>query len=342
MLLNKHKKYYIALSLIASLFLPSISIGTPPTPITSKNISELLIYPLHNAPATSISLNDAVISAEIKGIIKNQPFQVADYVEQNVTLAEIDCKDYQLNQQQLKAEIKATQARIELTEWQLNKVKSLANKNNVSQEKVKELQTQLKTLQATRDGQKAGMQLSEIQTERCMVRAPFNGVIVERYTNIGEQAVPGTKLFRLIDTDSLEVSAQLLPNEIDSLIHAKKLYFKTQDGNYPVKMRATVQAYHANTRTQEFRGKFIDQKPLPGAIGRLVWEDSAPYLPANLLSTHNNQLGFFMLKDDKAEFVKAPKAVEGRPFPLPSQLTGEIILDGRYNLSHGETVLNRS
>lgn len=337
-MLLKRLKYCFLIGITTPILAnPSI-----PTTITSKNIEELAFYPQHDAPATAISLNDAIISSELTGIIQNIPYQVADYVTQDSALVQLDCQDYQLSYQQAKASLKATKAQIALAEWQLNKVKSLANQHNVSQESVKQLDTQLITHQATLDSQRSSLRAAARQTARCQVKAPFDGVIVERFSSKGEQAKPGTHLLRLVDINNIELSAQLLPGEIESIKKANALYFENKDGTFPVTLRAAVPTYQSNSRTQELRGYFHEKKPLPGSIGRLVWQDSIPHLPANLLSQYNHELGFFVEQQEKAIFVPIEQAKEGRPIPVPSHIRGNIILDGRYRLTHGMPVSKHS
>lgn len=310
--------------------------------ITTKRSAELMFYPTYDAPATAISLNHAVISAELKGTIQSLPFQVGDTVEKDATIATLNCRDYQLNHDKIKAEINAIRAQLAFNDWQLNKVKSLAHSQNVSQERVKELQTSLTTLQSKLSSQQSELAMTEVQIDRCEVKAPFRGVVTERLIQLGEQAAPGTPLLRMIDTEAIELSAQLLPDEIESLNNAKQLLFRTSNHAFPIRLRATVPAYNMHTKSLEVRLVFNQEKPLAGTMGRLVWQDQDPFLPAQLLTQHNKQLGILIANDNKAVFMPIPKAVEGRPIPVPSTFQGEIILDGRYHVSDGDSIVQSS
>lgn len=322
--------------------------------VTTQPINTLTIFPKFEAPAIAISLNDTVISAEISGIILQLPLQVGDSVKRGDTLAVIACQDYSLNAQQFEAQLQSTQATINFTTWKLKKIKSLASGHNVSQEQLKELQSNLTSLKANQTSQKAQLSQAKLQISRCAIQAPFNGIIVERMADIGEMAIPGSHIIHIIDNESLEVSAQLQPHEVLKLNHAKNLIFSTKYGDYPVTVRASVGVHSEQYRTQEVRCRFKQEKPLPGSVGRLVWQDNQPHLPAYLLSQSDNQYGIFIVEKEqrsdsensqnnyKAHFLAINNAAEGRPIPLPfelnSDLTAELALDGRYKLSHNDTV----
>lgn len=104
------------------LLLPQFAWSSEITTITTQPIHDLIIFPKIEAPATVISLNDAVISAEINGIILELPYQVGETVQKGDTLARIACQDYELTAQQINAQIQASHAKIEFTKWKLNRV----------------------------------------------------------------------------------------------------------------------------------------------------------------------------------------------------------------------------
>tara|TARA_R110002110_G_scaffold166602_2_gene367275 strand:+ start:23486 stop:24529 length:1044 start_codon:yes stop_codon:yes gene_type:complete len=323
---------------------PSL-LGNDLISVTTKPITDLTIFPKLEAPATAISLNDAVISAEINGIILQLPLQVGESVQKGQTLAVIACKDYQLNAQQFESQLQSTRAKIDFTEWKLNRIQSLASGHNVSQEQLKELQSNLTSLQSTQSSQKAQLSQAKLQIDRCSIQAPFNAIVVERMADIGEMATPGKQIIRLIDNESIEVSAQLQANEVEKLKHAKNPVFSTKDGDFPVSIRASVGVYTERYRTQEVRCSFTQQKPLPGSVGRLVWQDNQAHLPAYLLSQSNHKYGIFIVEKSKtqeqnrlAKFIPIKDAVEGRPLPVPLELNADLALDGRYKLSHNDTV----
>lgn len=71
----------------------------------------------------------------------------------------------------------------------------------------------LEALQAALDVQRERVRQAEIQVDQLTLRAPFSGVIAERFIEVGEWAVPGKPLLRLLDPDRLYIRAEL--DEVD-------------------------------------------------------------------------------------------------------------------------------
>lgn len=320
------------------LFVIGNSLASNTTAVTTQPIGQLTIFPKIEAPATAISLNDSIISAEINGIVEQLPFKVGETIKKGDILAHIACQEYELTAQQYNSLIEASKAKIKFTEWKLNRIKSLASDHNVSQEQLKELQSNLTSLSATLSSQEAQLNQAKLQIQRCDIRAPFEGVVVERLVDIGEMVTPGRQVMQLVDKSDLEVSAQLQADEIQKLQLAKTPVFVTKTAQYPVRLRSAVDVYNKPYRTQEVRCVFTQDKPLPGSVGRLVWHDSQPHLPAHLLSQNKGQFGIFVANNQKAEFLTIENAIEGRPIPLPLQLDSDIVIDGRYQLSDGSDI----
>jgi HlyD family secretion protein len=59
----------------------------------------------------------------------------------------------------------------------------------------------------------AAVRLTEQEIENLRVRAPFDGVVAEVLTELGESVVPGAPLIEILDPDALYVSAEI--DEVD-------------------------------------------------------------------------------------------------------------------------------
>jgi hypothetical protein len=71
---------------------------------------------------------------------------------------------------------------------------------------------------------------------------------------------------------------------------------------------------------------------IPGETGRLTWQSPSPFLPAHLLQSRQNNNGFFVIENNRARFIKVPKAEEGRPIPYYLDHKQLIIVEGRHGL----------
>lgn len=332
------KKLISFSTLYAVLLIPALACAnSAPMDITTLPAKKLAIYPKYDAPASVISDNNALISAEIQGRILKLPFKVGDIVDKNTVLAVIDCQDTYSQLKQTQAQIKGTQAKKELLTWQVKQMEALVKENNISQERLKTLKAELNSVEALLTQHQAQESFAKHQTQKCEIRAPFTALILEKHASIGELANPGKNILRLLDSQNIELQAHIHASELELIQSSSKIVFETQDKRYPVHLRGAVLAYDSRTRTQEVRFTFDSEKPLTGSVGRLVWYTNKPHLPSQFLSQIDRKIGVFVEDKGKAKFVTLQQALEGRPAPI-TDLNQNIIINGRYKVTENAPV----
>lgn len=292
--------------------------------ITSQALSDLIIYPEHSAPASVVSVNDSRLSAQISAPITHFAVQVGDTVEKGATLVSLDCRDYQLARQR-------AVSRWTLTKQQLGRASVLRKKNNISQEALDQRKNEYEDADFAR-------KQAVLNEQRCVISAPFDGIVLERLAGEGELASPGTVLLRLLDRSRIEVSAQVPVDQVGQLSGARALYFATNHQRWPLALRVSTPAINTQARNREVRLHFSQDQAMPGAAGRLLWQSAQAHLPAEMLTQRDEHLGVFVLKDGHARFEILPDALEGRPARVDLPLDSAIIVQGRQALNDGDSV----
>jgi hypothetical protein len=143
---------------------------------------------------------------------------------------------------------------------------------------------------------------------------------------------------RVIETDALELSARLRPEEVAEARVAGTLWFEHLGQRHPVEIRRVLSVLDPVTRTVELRLTFPGAAPPAGAAGRLAWQAAAPHLPADLLVRRGDRLGVFVLHDGAARFRVIEGAREGQPAPLALPADARVIVQGRERVQDGEPV----
>ena len=335
------KKYLLSSLLLVALnsnVMAESLIDEKPIPVTTAPIKSIAIYPINDIPATAISNNASTMSAEIKGLVTSLPLNVGEEAKAGETLVKIACEDYKALLSHAISEEDALKADLELSEWQLARTKKLLTDNNVSKELHAKFVADLKRVKAKLISQKSMITNAKKQVSRCNVVAPYDGIIIDRIANIGEYVTPGTKLIKIVDTQNMEVESLMHVNEIPLLNKAKGLNFNFNGINYPVKLRAIVQNQDTQSRTQLIRLSFLDELPLPGAAGRLLWTANFPAIPAEYIRQVGYMLGIFVAKGNHAKFIPLPNAIEGQPVIIEEVPSYDIIVDGRYSISDGSLI----
>ncbi len=310
----------------------------PAIPVAAQPLAELAVYPQFRAPASVVSDNDSRISAELSARIEAIPVRVGEVVKKGAVLVQLDRRDFELALAREEAALEALRARLELAEYQLSRARALSRKQAVSEELLKQRQSELDHLRAQRAGQEVALMQARRQLEKCTLRAPFEAVIRERLANVGELARPGSPLLQIVDNRHLEVSAQLQADLARSLPQAERPELVTPRQRYPLALRRIMPAFDPRAHTREARLRFSADSALPGSAGELVWRSTQAHLPAELLSRRDGRLGVFVVDGESARFIPLPGAEEGRPaaVSLPGQTP--VVTLGRFRLQDGDAV----
>lgn len=309
------------------------------TPVTTKALSEVLFYPLRDAPATTLSLNDTRVSTELKGILKGIRVRVGDSVKQGDVLASMDCEDYEIAVTQATAALTAQRATLKFDRSRLKKVTQLSKKKNISTEEVERRTSNAAISAADVEGLKASLRASERAVAKCAIRAPFDAVVISKLANLGDYLIPGSPVLRLLDRDNVEVSAKVQEQDLELLKQAGGVAFVANDKHYPLALRAILPLMESRIRSYEVRLEFIADKAYPGSAGRTEWKTPSPFLPAELL-VRRKGLGVFLVVDGRAKFIPIDGANAGQPAALVKSWSKDsaIIISGRFKINDGDVL----
>jgi len=308
------------------------------TLVTQTGLSQLTFFPLYSAPATTLSLNDSRIGSEIPGLIRALPVRVGDRVEKGQRLAALDCRSNQILQRQANAALEAARARLTLAQRQLKRSRSLVKERNIPEETVNQREADLNTAKADLAAGQAALEKTRLDVQRCNIPAPFAGIVIERLAGEGEWTTPGQPLLRLLDTERLEVSAQVPLDRAAALQETGELWLMAAGRRYPLSLRHLLPAIEPRGRYREARFDFNDHPTLPGSSGRLSWRAIRPHLPADIPVRRDDLLGVFLNQHGKASFHPLPEALEGQPAAIDLADDSQVILEGRWGLQDGDPV----
>jgi len=296
--------------------------------ITTQRFDQLAYFPESSAPASVLSLNDAVLSAQIETAVVGIPVKVGQVVRQGDVLVVLDCR-------KAKATAAANAAALDLARYQYQRTDKLRKSNNVAEELLRRRSRDLSAAKAAAD-------ISEVDVEHCNITAPFGGVVQERMIDVGEWVRPGTALIRVVDLESIEVTAEVSAYKSAGLAQAGGYEFLLGERRYPLSKRAISAITDAKGRSRTIRLTFAatakESLPAPGDSGRLIWREVKRYLPSDYLEKRNGVYGVMIVADGKARFAVTPAAQEGRPVLIELADDAKIIVKGRQSVKDGDVV----
>ncbi|ADE16302.1 efflux transporter, RND family, MFP subunit [Nitrosococcus halophilus Nc 4] len=331
----RSRRLLLLLVLLSSI--PEL-LGAAGEPVTAKPLAQLTEFPQVTAPAEVITLNDSRLSAEVTAVIVSLPVEVGQVVETGTPLVQLEKTDLELALKRAEATLTSLEARQALAQRQLTRAQSLANQKLITEEMLNQRQTELKVSKAEMAVQRITVEQLRRDLEKTVIRAPFKAIVAEQLSQVGELAMPGTPLIRILDAERILVSAKLQPRDPLSLRNAGTLEFVNGNNRYPVKLHRIIPALDLRQRSQEVRLRFLETPALIGTTGNLVWHPQAPHLPADLLVRRGGAIGVFVLANGRAKFVTLPGAQEGQPAKINLPEDTPIIIDGRFIVQDGDTV----
>jgi len=210
-MLNKSSLLPLLFLFVVNLPLTALSAPAPQqrsAPVVVVDAQRKQLAPVIWVAGTVISRNDAKLATEVEGRLKKVA-EVGTRVKEDEVVARIDNTFVNLEIEELEAGVARERAQLTFLREEVKRLQRLMKQNNASQ-------TRLEQTRADRDiaGNnlkiaRTRLQLAKEGKWRHEIRAPFAGVIAERYVQTGERVDKGNQVVRLIDPAAMEVRASV-------------------------------------------------------------------------------------------------------------------------------------
>lgn len=182
--------------------------GAPSLVETTKLIKGE-VNPLQDFIGTVKFNKNSVLAAQNSGVVKNINFEVGDVVKKGKTLIQIDAD-------LLNAQVESARANALNAKKDYDRYKKLLETKSVSKKQYDDMKLKSITAQST-------LKELEIQKVKKSIKAPYNGIVVEKKINLGEWVNAGTALLSIVDTSDLEITFNVPMNVYNGLKN-KDLY----------------------------------------------------------------------------------------------------------------------
>lgn len=160
------------------------------------------------------SPNHAVIAAEVGGRITSLYIDEGKPAASGARVLEIDPERRELELRAARAANAEAQAAMVEGKRAADRVAALFKSNVASKAQLDTAETQLTLARSRAEGAAARLGEAERARRDAEVKAPFAGLIAQRFTSVGEFVQPGARLFELVALDPIEVEFRVA--EVDS------------------------------------------------------------------------------------------------------------------------------
>jgi len=183
---------------------------------------------------TVVSDNQKMIGARYMGYVKDIHFNIGDKVKREDVLFTMESSEFDIMQSQADLALEQAEMMVEVYRTRLDDInrekKSLKRKGLKGGTDWKELEEMSDNVQAgltaTRSLVKsANEKIRQMATvmDYLEIKAPNDGIIVQKQIRVGDLIVPGMLAIVLVDLDHLEIEAQVSEMDLDKVQKGKRV-----------------------------------------------------------------------------------------------------------------------
>jgi membrane fusion protein (multidrug efflux system) len=202
------------------------------------------------------SLMQATLSAEIAARIVQLPWRDGDSFKKGDTLVAFDCAIFEAQRDKVDAELKAARAKLD-NDRALERTRSIGA-----------LEVVLSEVSVARA--QAEMRMAQINTDRCVIPAPWAGRILQRRAQELEVAKLHQEVLSIVSTDALEVMAVVPGQWVRSLKPGQTFEVRIDEtgSRHTAEVVALGSQVDAVSQTINVRARIArDARLLPGMTG---------------------------------------------------------------------------
>ncbi len=255
------------LNKIALLFLVQLTVfsssaiaggSMPPAMVQVEEAINIEIAPFIWVSGTVIGRFDSKIAAEVTGVLKSV-LDAGDRLNENDVIAKIDDMTYQLALNEISAEVMPIETMVEFYRKEAGRLEKLAKQNNAARNQLDQTQASHDEAQAKIRIVRAKLAMAHDELNKTTVRAPFSGVVTERYKTPGERVEAGDLIVRLINTDKLEIQTRISQESINHIKAGDTLSIKGPSSETNGIVRAVIPVGDDVSRLYEVRIEFNEE-----------------------------------------------------------------------------------
>ena len=188
--------------------------NSPAVAVEVSRVSEQNSSPFLSVSGKIEAVNSANISTRMMGYVDKIYVQVGDKVNKGQLLISINNADLSAKLAQVNAGITEANAAFGNAEKDYNRFTALFNENSASQKELDDITANYNMAKARLEGAKQMKNEVNAQFSYSNIRAPFNGVVTNKFIKVGDMANPGMPLLEVESPGDFQVLAMVPESEI--------------------------------------------------------------------------------------------------------------------------------
>ena len=313
--------------------------------------------PILTASGYLVARHQSVISSKIQGRLSGLYVEEGSYVKTGQVIARLENTDFLASINKSKADIEYARANLAEMERQARLQANLFKEKVVSQDALDSANSKVRLAQATLAQDEASLRMKETQLDFTEIRAPFDGVVVKKMTEVGESVAPippgvnistsSGAIVAIADMNSLEAEVDVNEANVGQLTQGDPADISVQaipNQTYKGVLRQVIPTADRTKATVTVKVSILDKDRLlkpemscnvtflePAKKGEQ--KDAVPVrivtVPKDAITTRNGKQVVYVVENNKAHEVTV---VTG------NELKGQVIV--KSGIAGTETLVN--
>ncbi len=276
------------------------------------------------------------IAANVSGRVTATYVERGMPVKQGQVIAVVDSRAAGLQAAAANAQSQVAQTQVQLARQECERADTLFNQGALPKSEYDRLKTQCTSQLYQANAAQANADLAGKLAGDTVIRAPIDGVVGERYVNVGEFVQPPSRVASVFAVNPARVSIAI-PEQAVSMIQVGQSIDVTvsswPDRVFPATVRFVSPNLRANTRDLVVEGTTpnADQALRPGmfaVVKLVVGESEQPTVPVTALRKDGSIKRIFLARDKSAfeVVVRTGETKDGRVAVLDALKSGERVI----------------
>jgi RND family efflux transporter MFP subunit len=339
-----------ALYLRAAARTNHVALSQAPKPVSVAKAEAATYRPTRSYVGTSNAWNTARVGPQyVSAYIGTVLVRPGAEVKKGQVLATLDCRNTSAASREIAARAKALEERQAAVAHEAERTKELTAGGFASANEVEQLSAKSAAEKAEVESLRASLVSRSLEVDDCILRAPFNGEIADRFYDPGAYVRPGNPVVTVLDRSVVRISADAPESDFAIVAPGTQVTIEIEatgaKTKAPISRRAP--AADENTRTVHFEIDVANpSRSLPaGTTARLTIEVGQPQpaasIPLRAATLRGDKATLFIVSDGVAKRIVVPVLGEqaGTLYVAPTLAAGTpVVVEGRALLDDNDRV----
>ena len=283
-----------------------------PPPVKTDTVEVMKLAATMDFMGTLYSRSDTLVTAGVDARLE-WIIEPGTYVHANDVIVKMDIVPLQLQLGEQKAIARRAEINVRYLKNEWERIDSLKKTNSTSQYELDQARSRYELAQTEAEIAKFKRQQIEEKISRAYVKAPFNGLITERYSREGTDVNRSDKLLKILDTENLEARVYIPIKYLAYVNLGDHLNLSSENKKVAGELIAKIPSADTLSQTFEIRIAVPKTDEQNWVTGELV-KVEVPIQPQQAgLTVHRDAL---VLRNNSTYVIKVDTANIARKIPV--------------------------